>query len=152
MHALWLLALPLLACRLAGAQESAREAGTPKEPLVAVATRGATTRAPTKQEIEDLALTVMVRARGQVVTEIVADGPLARAGLGCGDVLVKLDAAAAADSVRVIVRRPHAYEFQREHEQAPIPGFALLDADGKYMGGVGLAKDAAARSVELLRK
>jgi predicted metalloprotease with PDZ domain len=93
MHALWQLALPLLACRLAGAQEpAAREAGTLKEPLVAVATLGATTRAPTKQEIEDLALTVTVRARGQVITEVVADGPLARAGLVCGDVLVKLDA------------------------------------------------------------
>ena len=38
--------------------------------------------------------------------------------------------------VRLIVRRPHAYEFRqkfRGHE-VPIPGIIVLDADGKLLG------------------
>jgi len=55
--------------------------------------------------------------------------------------------------VTVIVRRPHAYKFQQEYRQAPIPGLVVLDADGKYVGGVALPSEAAvANLVELLGK
>ena len=53
----------------------------------------------------------------------------------------------------VIVRRPHAYKFKREHRKAPIPGLAVLDAESKYMGGVALpSKDAVAKVIELLKQ
>lgn len=49
------------------------------------------------------------------------------------------------------MRRPHAYKFKREHRKAPIPGLAVLDAEGNYVGGVPLpSKDAVAKIVELL--
>lgn len=53
----------------------------------------------------------------------------------------------------MIVRRPHAYKFREQHEAAPIPGLVVLDADGKFVGGVKLpAKDAVEQTVALLRK
>ena len=45
---------------------------------------------------------------------------------------------ATKNVLRVIVRRPHAYKFKANHRQAPIPGFAVLDSNGKYLGGVRL--------------
>lgn len=59
---------------------------------VAGATLGATTRAPSEQEVEELRLAFDVRARGQVVTEVEEGGAAARVGVLPGDVLVKLDA------------------------------------------------------------
>ncbi len=60
---------------------------------------------------------------------------------------------AAQNAVKVIVRRPHAYKFKRQYRSAPIPGFVVLDGDGKYIGGVALpSKDAVAEIVKLLDK
>lgn len=60
---------------------------------------------------------------------------------------------AAKNAVTVIVRRPHAYKFKRQHRKAPIPGLIVLDADGEYLGGVALPSDGAANKiVELLGK
>ncbi len=53
--------------------------------------------------------------------------------------------------VRVIIRRPHAYKFAADHENSPIPGLVLLDAEGKVLGAVGLPVDDPAEVVELLR-
>ena len=36
--------------------------------------------------------------------------------------------------VRLIVRRPHAYEFKNKDKRVPIPGIAFLDAEGKVVG------------------
>ena len=32
--------------------------------------------------------------------------------------------------VRLIVRRPHAYEFRNKNKSVPIPGIIFLDAQG----------------------
>ncbi len=57
------------------------------------------------------------------------------------------------NAVRVIVRRPHAYKFKHEHEDAPIPGLVVLDADGKFVGAVRVpSKNAVDKVVELLHK
>jgi hypothetical protein len=55
--------------------------------------------------------------------------------------------------VRIIIRRPHAYSFKKTRSETPIPGIVLLDAEGKYLGGVALpGKDAVAKFVALLAK
>jgi hypothetical protein len=38
--------------------------------------------------------------------------------------------------LRVIVRRPHAYEFREKYrgKDVPIPGLLVLSADGKLVG------------------
>lgn len=60
---------------------------------------------------------------------------------------------ASKNAVRVIVRRPHAYKFKREHQKAPIPGLVVLDAEGKFVGGVALpSKDAVDKLVEILKR
>ena len=38
--------------------------------------------------------------------------------------------------VRLIIRRPHAYEFKKKDKSVPIPGIAFLDAQGKVVGTV----------------
>jgi hypothetical protein len=40
--------------------------------------------------------------------------------------------------VRLIVRRPHAYEFKKKDKSVTIPGVAFLDAEGKVVGMVEL--------------
>jgi hypothetical protein len=49
--------------------------------------------------------------------------------------------------VRLIVRRPHAYEFRQKFkaQEVPIPGIIVLDADGKLVGSSSLdsAKEVA---------
>lgn len=49
--------------------------------------------------------------------------------------------------VRLIVRRPHAYEFRQKFkgQEVPIPGIIVLDADGKLVGSSSLdsAKELA---------
>jgi hypothetical protein len=49
--------------------------------------------------------------------------------------------------VRLIIRRPHAYEFRQKFkgQDVPIPGIIVLDADGKLVGSSSLdsAKDLA---------
>jgi len=51
--------------------------------------------------------------------------------------------------IRVIVRRPHAYEFRQKFRgrEVPIPGIVMLDANGKLLGPVSLdsAKEVADR-------
>ena len=60
--------------------------------------------------------------------------------------------AAKKRAVTVIIRRPHAYKFKGEHRKAPIPGVAVLDADGKFVGGVRLpSKDAVDAIIKLLK-
>jgi hypothetical protein len=36
--------------------------------------------------------------------------------------------------VRLIVRRPHAYEFKSKDQNVPIPGIVFMDAQGKVVG------------------
>lgn len=53
----------------------------------------------------------------------------------------------------VIVRRPHAYKFREQNKETPIPGLVVLDADGKFLGGVSLpSEDAVEKVVKLLAK
>lgn len=51
--------------------------------------------------------------------------------------------------MRLIVRRPHAYEFRQKFkgQEVPIPGIVILDADGKLVGSSSLdsAKELADR-------
>ena len=55
--------------------------------------------------------------------------------------------------MRVIVRRPHAYKFRRDHTKAPIPGLVVLDSEGKFVGGVPLPSENAVETiVDLLKK
>ncbi|MHC4514044.1 MAG: hypothetical protein ACYTGW_12890 [Planctomycetota bacterium] len=39
----------------------------------------------------------------------------------------------AAEVLRILIRRPHAYKFRRDHPKSPIPGIVLLDANGKVL-------------------
>jgi hypothetical protein len=45
-------------------------------------------------------------------------------------------AKASEKFVRLLVRRPHAYEFLQKYngKKVPIPGIILLDPDGKLVG------------------
>lgn len=36
--------------------------------------------------------------------------------------------------MRIIIRRPHAYEFRTKDKDVPIPGVVFLDAEGKLVG------------------
>ena len=49
--------------------------------------------------------------------------------------------------MRLIVRRPHAYQFRQKFkgQEVPIPGIIILDADGKLVGSSSLdsAKEVA---------
>ncbi|MAG58119.1 MAG: hypothetical protein CMJ83_17680 [Planctomycetes bacterium] len=50
----------------------------------------------------------------------------------------------------VIIRRPHAYTFARDHSGTPIPGLAVLDSDGTFIGGITLpSKDVGKRLAAL---
>ncbi len=40
---------------------------------------------------------------------------------------------AAQNTVRILIRRPHAYKFRRQHPNSPIPGIVLLNAKGKVL-------------------
>ena len=86
------LSLPiagLLLCCPAATQELATEAQH-KDPVVMVATLGATTRQPTRDEVKELGLKWEVRVRGQVGTDVAEDGAASKAGIVQGDVIVKL--------------------------------------------------------------
>ena len=58
-------------------------------------------------------------------------------------------ATASAKFVRLIVRRPHAYEFRRKFKgrEVHIPGLIVLDGDGNLVGTAPLEPDG-----ELARK
>ena len=45
---------------------------------------------------------------------------------------------AAKDTIRILIRRPHAYKFRRAHAKSPIPGLVLLDAKGRMLDSVRL--------------
>ena len=60
---------------------------------------------------------------------------------------------AAKNAVTVIVRRPHAYKFKRDHSKSPIPGLVVLNGAGEYLGGVTLpSKSAVSDIVKLMDK
>ncbi len=83
----------LLCCCPVAAQEKPDQDPQEKEPkLVKVATLGASTRAPSKEEVKQLDLKFEVRARGQVVSDVEKDSAAGKAGIEAGDVLVKLGA------------------------------------------------------------
>lgn len=55
--------------------------------------------------------------------------------------------------MRLIIRRPHAYQFRSRHKQVPIPGIAILDVDGKLVDKHDLQGDDAAKTLaDLLTK
>jgi hypothetical protein len=57
--------------------------------------------------------------------------------------------------VRVIVRRPHAYEFLRKFKrhEVPIPGVLILGDNGKFLGASSLesAKELAQKLHDLAK-
>ena len=55
--------------------------------------------------------------------------------------------------IRLIVRRPEAYQVRKKFPIAQIPGLLFLDADGKATGAIGLdQKTRVADLVAALRK
>jgi len=55
--------------------------------------------------------------------------------------------------VRIIIRRPHAYQVKAKYKEAPIPGVLVLDAEGALQGKHDLKGDkAAAEVVDLLKR
>lgn len=55
--------------------------------------------------------------------------------------------------VRIIIRRPHAYEFRKKYGLTPIPGVAILDVEGAWVEGYDFkGKDPAADLVTLLQE
>lgn len=89
-NATWLSFLAALLCASATAQEPSAKAPD-KSRVVKVATLGATTRVPTKDEVEKLGLKTEKCVRGQVVVDVAKDGAAAKSGLTAGDAIVKLD-------------------------------------------------------------
>ncbi len=57
---------------------------------------------------------------------------------------------AAGAFVRLVLRRPHAYNFSADHGDTPIPGLVVLDADGKVVGSLALPAEDAARVASFL--
>ncbi len=81
----------LLSCALTAQQPQKQDKKPTKpDPTIKIATLGASTRAPTKDEVKQLGLKFEVRARGQIVSDLVKDGAATKAGLAAGDVLVRL--------------------------------------------------------------
>ena len=59
---------------------------------------------------------------------------------------------AAENTVRILIRRPHAYRFRRDHPGVPIPGLVLMDAKGQVLDSARLpAKGGAKTLLELLK-
>ena len=60
---------------------------------------------------------------------------------------------ASKNAVRVLIRRPHAYKFRRDHPKAAIPCLAIMTADGRLLGGTAIpVKNAVATILGLLGK
>ena len=58
---------------------------------------------------------------------------------------------AAKETIRIIIRRPHAYIFRQSHPGATIPGLSVLDKNGRLLGSVKVPSlDAAKKVVDLL--
>ncbi len=57
------------------------------------------------------------------------------------------------DAVRIIIRRPHAYQFQMMHPFAMIPGVTILNANGRFVASVSLpSTNAVEELTDLLLK
>ena len=55
--------------------------------------------------------------------------------------------------VTVIVRRPHAYSFRRQHPKALIPGLVFLNPDGEVVGVVSLpSKNAVEELCKFMKR
>ena len=54
---------------------------------------------------------------------------------------------ATKNMLRVIIRRPHAYKFRRDHPKAAIPCLAIMNGAGKLLGGTEVP---SAKAVETL--
>lgn len=60
---------------------------------------------------------------------------------------------ASQNAVRVIIRRPHAYKFKRDHPKAAIPSLLVMNAAGKMLGGTAItSSNAVSTMVDLLEK
>ena len=51
--------------------------------------------------------------------------------------------------MRILIRRPHAYKFARDHKNSPIPGLILMNAKGKVLDSLRVPAGAD-RLVDLL--
>lgn len=59
---------------------------------------------------------------------------------------------AADDTVRILIRRPHAYRFRKDHPGSPIPGLVLMDHKGKVLDSARLpARRGSNALLELLK-
>ena len=55
--------------------------------------------------------------------------------------------------MRVLIRRPHAYKFRRDHPKTAIPCLAIMNAEGRVLGGTAVpATNAVATILGLLEK
>jgi hypothetical protein len=59
---------------------------------------------------------------------------------------------AAKNTVRILIRRPHAYRFRKDYPGTPIPGLVLMDSKGKVLDSIRLpARGGAKTLVELFQ-
>lgn len=59
----------------------------------------------------------------------------------------------SADFIRIIIRRPHAYEFKRRFPGSPIPGVVILSVDGKLLDSLVLpSKNSISALLDRLSK
>ncbi len=63
----------------------------PEKQYVNAASFGMNTRAPSREEVEQLDLKMLVKIQGQIVSGISDDGAAAKAGIHKGDAILKLD-------------------------------------------------------------
>ena len=55
--------------------------------------------------------------------------------------------------LRVVIRRPHAYKFRRDHPKAAIPSLAIVDADGRMLGGTAVpSANAVSTILEVIKR
>ena len=53
----------------------------------------------------------------------------------------------------MLIRRPHAYKFHRDHPKAAIPGLAIMSADGRMLGGTAVpSRNAVSTIIELVER
>ena len=54
---------------------------------------------------------------------------------------------AAKDTIRILIRRPHAYKFRKDHTGTQIPGLVLLDVKGGMLESVRLPARGGVKSL-----
>lgn len=60
---------------------------------------------------------------------------------------------AAKPFVRIILRRPQAYEFRERFKGVPIPGLVFMDAEGRVKETVSFdEKEALGRVLEAMKR